>query len=33
MDDLDLLTKLRAEVPLAAPSPQAEQLFRAGAHR
>jgi len=30
MDDLDLLTKLRAEVPLAAPSPRAEQLFRAG---
>ena len=30
MDDLDLLTKLRAEVPLAAPSPQAEQLFRTG---
>jgi hypothetical protein len=30
MDDLDLLTKLRAEVPLAAPSPRAEQLFRTG---
>jgi hypothetical protein len=30
MDDLDLLTKLRVEVPLAAPSPRAEQLFRAG---
>jgi hypothetical protein len=30
MDELDLLTKLRAEVPLAAPSPRAEQLFRAG---
>jgi hypothetical protein len=30
MDELDLLTKLRAEVPLAAPSPRAEQLFRTG---
>jgi hypothetical protein len=30
MDELDLLTKLRAEVPLAVPSPRAEQLFRAG---
>jgi hypothetical protein len=30
MDELDLLTKLRAEVPLAAPSPRAEQLFRGG---
>jgi hypothetical protein len=30
MDDLDLLTKLRAEVPPAAPSPRAEQLFRTG---
>jgi hypothetical protein len=30
MDELDLLTKLRAEVPLAAPSPGAEQLFRTG---
>jgi hypothetical protein len=30
MDELDLLTKLRAEVPLAAPSSRAEQLFRTG---
>jgi hypothetical protein len=30
MDELDLLTKLRAEVPLAAPSPRAEELFRSG---
>jgi hypothetical protein len=30
MDELDLLTELRAEVPLAAPSPRAEQLFRTG---
>jgi len=30
MDELDLLTKLRAEVPLAAPSPRAEHLFRVG---
>jgi hypothetical protein len=30
MDELDLLTELRAEVPLAAPTPRAEQLFRTG---
>ena len=30
MDELDLLSELRAEVPLAAPSPRAEQLFRTG---
>ena len=30
MEEMDLLTALRAEVPLAPPSPAAERLFRAG---